>query len=427
MAETKLVTLDPGHFHAALIQKEMYPGVSNRVAVYAPLGPDLLAHLGRIAQFNARPGNPTAWELDVHCSPGFLEEMLAAHPGDVVVLAGRNRKKIDYISRSVEGGFHVLADKPWIIHSRELERLEQVLELAETAGLAAYDIMTERYEITSILQRELVNDPDVFGEIVPGSAGEPGVRMVSVHHIMKLVAGTPLVRPAWFFDIAEQGEALSDVGTHLVDLVQWTLSPGRGVDHRAEIELLGGERWPTVLTPGQYRQVTGEPQFAAFLAAYVEGDRLLYYGNNRVRYTLRGVHVTLEALWKCEAAEGGGDTHYAMYQGTRSRIEVRQGRDENYRPELYVVPASAGVDNALAARVAALQRAWPGVAVEKRPAEIRVTIPDEYRAGHEAHFAQVAKQFFRYLRGDEPVPAWEKACMLAKYFVTTKGVELSRE
>ncbi len=43
----RLITLDPGHFHAGLIQKEMYPGVAETVHVYAPLGPDLLAHLGR--------------------------------------------------------------------------------------------------------------------------------------------------------------------------------------------------------------------------------------------------------------------------------------------------------------------------------------------------------------------------------------------
>ena len=54
MTDVRLVTLDPGHFHAALIQKEMYPGVVPTAHVYAPLGPDLLAHLGRIAGFNGR-------------------------------------------------------------------------------------------------------------------------------------------------------------------------------------------------------------------------------------------------------------------------------------------------------------------------------------------------------------------------------------
>ena len=84
----RLITLDPGHFHAALIQKEMYPGVDPTVHVYAPLGPDLLAHLGRVSAFNRRAENPTSWRLEVHAGPDFLERMLREKPGNVVVLSG---------------------------------------------------------------------------------------------------------------------------------------------------------------------------------------------------------------------------------------------------------------------------------------------------------------------------------------------------
>ena len=42
------------------------------------------------------------------------------------------------------------------------------------------------------------------------------------------------------------------------------------------------------------------------------------------------------------------------------------------------------------------------------------------------HFAQVTKQFLRYVQGQEPMPAWEKPNMLAKYLITTRGVEMSR-
>jgi hypothetical protein len=58
MSEVQLITLDPGHFHAALVQKESYPGMARRVHVYAPLGPDLLAHLGRP---RARRAGPALW------------------------------------------------------------------------------------------------------------------------------------------------------------------------------------------------------------------------------------------------------------------------------------------------------------------------------------------------------------------------------
>src|SRR5262245_66111912 len=66
MSEIRLMTLDPGHFHAALVQKEALPGVSPQVHVYAPLGFDLLEHLKRIAGYNTRKENPTNWELEVH-------------------------------------------------------------------------------------------------------------------------------------------------------------------------------------------------------------------------------------------------------------------------------------------------------------------------------------------------------------------------
>src|SRR5262245_62973962 len=75
MTEAQLLTLDPGHFHAALVQKESYPGVARRVHVYAPLGPDLFAHLGRIAGFNQRRDNPTGWELEIHAGPDFLARL----------------------------------------------------------------------------------------------------------------------------------------------------------------------------------------------------------------------------------------------------------------------------------------------------------------------------------------------------------------
>jgi predicted dehydrogenase len=411
MPEFRLITLDPGHFHAALIQKEMYSEVSSRVAVYAPLGSDLAEHLNRVARFNLRPQNPTAWELDIHTSQDFLARMLAERSGNIVVLSGRNRGKIDYIRASIDAGLNVLADKPWIIQPRDLPALESALQAAAQKGVIAYDIMTERYEITSILQRELVNAPEVFGTIVPGTEQEPAVYMESVHHILKLVAGVPNLRPAWFFDVEQQGEALADVGTHLVDLAQWTLFPEQAIDYRSEIEMLSANRWPTKMDAAQFRQVTGQA-----------GESLDYYCNTRVSYKLRGIHVKLDVLWNWEAPAGAGDTHYAVYRGSKARIEVRQGTAERYRPELYVV-----TDDSTAAKkkVAQLAAKYPGIGTEDRGKEVLVTIPGSYRNGHEAHFAQVTSQFFRYLNTPQSFPAWENPNMLAKYYVSTKGTELS--
>lgn len=429
MAQVRLITLNPGHFHAALIQKEMYPEVSPRVAVYAPLGADLIEHLNRIARFNARNESPTSWELDIHTGADSVDRMLRDKPGDVVVMSGRNREKIDAIRRSVEGGLNVLADKPWIISSSGLPVLDRTLDEAAARGLIAYDIMTERFEVTSILLKALVHDPEVFGEIEPGTEDQPGVYMESVHHIMKLVAGRPNPRPAWFFDIREQGEGISDVGTHLVDLTQWTLFPERAPDYRSEISIDGGQRWPTLISKAQFQQVTGESGFPPYLANAVSGECLEYFCNNQIRYTVRGVHVTLETIWNWEAPAGAGDTHLAIFRGSRARVEIRQGERENYRPELYVVAnsgtAKAGVAGAIGNRLAALAGEWPGVACEDEGESFHIRIPDSYRVGHEAHFGQVTRRFFKYLSDPASLPAWEKAAMLAKYFVSTRGVEAS--
>src|SRR6185503_19522678 len=169
MNEVKLITLDPGHFHAALVQKRMYPGVSRRVAVYAPLGFDLTEHLNRIARFNLRGEDPTSWELDIHTGSDFFERMLKERPGNAVVISGRNRGKIDRIKACVDAGLNVLADKPWIITSADLAKLEATMNAADQKAIVAYDIMTERYEITTILQKELINDPATFGSIVAGT------------------------------------------------------------------------------------------------------------------------------------------------------------------------------------------------------------------------------------------------------------------
>src|SRR5262245_59025986 len=183
VSDVRLMTLDPGHFHAGLIQKEMYPGVASRVDVYAPLGFDLYEHLKRIDSFNTRAEKPTSWQTEVHSSPDYFERMLKERPGNVVMLSGRNRGKIDRILTSVRGGLNVLADKPWILKSDDLPKMEAALAEADTKGLVAYDIMTERSEITTILQHALVNDPATFGEIQKGNESEPGVYMESVHYL----------------------------------------------------------------------------------------------------------------------------------------------------------------------------------------------------------------------------------------------------
>lgn len=424
MADIRLMTLDPGHFHAALVQKEMLPGVSSQVHVYAPLGFDLNEHLKRIAGFNSRKDNPTRWELEIHTSDDPLARMLREKPGNVVVMAGRNQGKIDRIKTCVENGLNTLVDKPWIINAGDFPKLESTLNTADAKKLIAYDIMTERSEITTILQRELINDASIFGTIQKGTETDPAIYMESVHHLLKVVAGAPNIRPAWFFDVKQQGEGVADVGVHLVDLVQWMTFPEASMDYHKDVNVLAGKRWPTVMTKEEFKRVTGEANFPAYLADNIKGDRLEYFCNGSMTYALRGVRAKLDVIWNYEAPAGSGDTHVAWFKGSKSRIEVRQAQAHT----IQVIPNSSALKSevlaALQKKVAALQAKYPGVAVVDEGGKLRVTFPDKYRDGHEAHFGQVATRFFDYLRDPKRLPAWEKANMLAKYYTTTKGLEM---
>jgi predicted dehydrogenase len=430
-ATVRLMTVDPGHFHAGLVQKEMYPGVDKRVDVYAPLGPDLLEHLNRIASFNRRADRPTSWEMEIHTSPDYFERMLRDRPGNVVVLSGRNGIKIDRIVASVKSGLNVLADKPWILKSSDVPKLESVLADADAKGLVAYDIMTERFEATTMLQRALVNDRDTFGDMQKGNEADPAVYMESVHYLMKMVAGAPNIRPPWFFDTAEQGEGVNDIGTHLVDLAQWTVFPDQAIDYRKDVQIGSAQRWPTWIGEADFKRVTGTAGFPEALKPSIKEGRLEYFCNTLVSYTLRGVHTKLNVIWDWEPPPGSGDTHFAFYKGSRSRVEIRQTKADKFLPELYVVPASTGdktqVLTAVQAKIASIQKDFPGVTVEDRGAEIHVAVPDALRVGHEAHFAQVTNRFLTYLKDRKALPAWERPNMVAKYYVTTKGAEMSRQ
>jgi predicted dehydrogenase len=429
--DLKLITLDPGHFHAALFQRERLPGVADEAWVYAPLGPDLAAHLNRVAQFNLRRDNPTRWKLQVRTGPDFFERMLADRRGEVVVLSGRNRGKIDRIGAIVGSRLHVLADKPWIIELAELSNLSSALELAEKRRVAAWDAMTERFEITALLQKALVNDPDIFGARITGSVDEPAVQVESTHHLLKEVSGVPNLRPTWFFDIRQQGEGLADVGTHLVDNVPWVLFPEQAIHCTNDIQVLRATRWPTTLTLEQFKRVTGVGEFPDFLRASVTEDSLPYFCNNTVSYTLRGIHVKLDVKWDFEAAPGVKDNSLSVFRGGTSRVEVRQGRGQEYRREVYVVPnrprQKATVLAAVSKRVEALQANYPGLAVRDELGGVRLEIPERFRVSHEEHFALVVRRFLEYVRDPKLMPAWEKPNMLAKYYVTTMGVHLARQ
>jgi predicted dehydrogenase len=429
-APFRLMTLDPGHFHAALVQKNMLPGVSPEVNIYSPGGPDLDLHLGRVKSFNTRDADPTSWDLKIHTSPDFLEKMLAEKPGNVVVLAGNNRNKTRYILESVKAGLHVLADKPMAIDPEGLKMLEEAYRIAEEKKLLLLDIMTERFEITTRLQKELSRFPEVFGELDKGTPDDPSITKESVHHFSKLVNNLPLQRPPWFFDPAQQGEAIVDVTTHLVDLVQWECFPDETIKD-GDVKMISAKSWDTELTLDQFQKVTKLDAWPDYLKPMVGADNVLRIpANGAFTYALRGVHAKVSVLWNFEAPPGTADTHDSLMRGTKCSLHIRQGSEQAYKPVLYIEP-HADVDAvswkaALDKAAAEITAKYPGVVIKDLGGRHEVVIPDSYKAGHEAHFAQVAGRFLGFLK-DGGTPSWEVPNTLAKYRTIMEAYKMSRQ
>ncbi|HEY0939592.1 MAG TPA: putative oxidoreductase C-terminal domain-containing protein [Steroidobacter sp.] len=424
----RLMTLDPGHFHAALVQKLMYQGVDPLVHVYAPQGDDVIEHMKRIEGFNTRKEQPTHWRTELYTGPDYLQRMLREGDGNVVVISGNNAQKAQYILKSMQAGLNVLADKPMAITPADLDEIEQAFAIAEKNGTLLYDIMTERFEITSILQRELSRQPDLFGTLLEGTPADPAIRKESVHHFSKVVAGSPLKRPQWFFDVRQQGEGLVDVTTHLVDLVQWQAFPEQTLQP-SDAKVLSARRTRTPLTLEQFTKVTGATAFPDFLQPDVQNGVLNVYANGEFTYRLRDVHALVSVKWAFEAPPGGGDTHFSVMRGSKATLTIQQGAAQQFKPVLYIERASnvsaAAHEAAVTAAIASLQSDYPGVGVRPDGDRWAVTVPDKYNVGHEAHFAQVTENFLKYLRSGQ-LPAWEVPNMLTKYATIMQAYQLSR-
>jgi predicted dehydrogenase len=422
--EIKLITLDPGHFHAALVQKNMYLQVSPEVFVYAPDGDDLNEHLLKIDAYNRRQESPTAWQEVVYRGSDFLEKMLTEKKGNVMVTAGNNREKTEYIKAAIDAGINVLADKPMAINTADFELLKQAFAAAQQKGVLLYDIMTERFEIATMLQKEFAASPDVFGVLEDGSPDNPAVVMESVHHFAKLVSGVSLKRPVWFFDTRQQGEGIVDITTHLVDLVQWECFPEVTLDYTKDVHIVAARRWATGMNHNQFELVTALSEYPDFLAKDVRNDSLMVYANGEITYQLKGKYAKVISIWNYVAPEGSGDTHYSLLRGTKAHLVIRQGAEQGYRPTLYIEPvtADAGFETALTGYLETVRTKYPGIDLMKHDQSWEVLVPEQYHNGHEAHFGQVAEHFMQYLV-DGKLPEWEVPNMLAKYFTTTKALE----
>ena len=315
-----------------------------------------------------------------------------------------------------------------VIDSKGFQELKEAFEVAAANKLLLYDIMTERFEITTMLQRDLSMLPEVFGTLEKGTPQNPAITKESIHHFYKYVSGNVLTRPAWFLDASQQGEGIVDVMTHLVDLVQWECFPEQVID-TTEIKVNKAKRWATDMTLSQFKAITKLEAFPDYLKKNVTADTLLkIYSNGEINYQVKGVHAKTSVIWKYQAPEGTGDTHYSIMRGSKANLVIRQDKDQQYKPTLYIEPVGkakdANFEKTLNEQMKTIAAKYPGVELKSAKGGWEVIVPEKYKEGHEAHFGRVTEKFLEYLKNGN-MPSWEVPNMIAKYYTTTQGLEVS--
>ena len=400
----QLLFLEPAHFHAALTLRVSHPRVADDIVVYAPNGAECRDFLGLVDRFNTRAQRPTRWRVQVVTSADLCSRLIDERRGNIVVLAGKNGGKAATIRRLHEHGFHVLADKPWLVRAGDLDDLRPSL-----AGWPlAMEIMTGRHDLATRLVKRVVDTPGVFGDF---RRDGPAIETASIHHLEKTVDGAPLRRPWWYFDVRVQGSGAVDIPTHLVDQSQW-LAEDR-LAHAAPA-LIRARTWSTLVPLDAFRRITGEVRVPEALQAIVYGDALDYRCNAQLDYRIGDIVTRASARWELAARPGGGDTSRLIVHGTRADVWREQGPETGHRRCVFVEPHD-GDPRGLSDLVDGWRSELPGVGLKAaKGRRWEIVIPPAVDAGHESHFALVLDTFVRAI-DDGAWPAALAERTLAKY------------
>ncbi len=400
-----LLFLAPGHFHAALTLRVPQARAADEVFVYAREGAELRDFLALVERFNRRSPNPTRWRPVVNTSDDPLGRLVDERRGDVVVVAGKNGGKARTMRRLHDAGFHVLADKPWLVEPADLEHVRASLE----GWPLAAEIMTGRHDVAAGLVRKLVGTPALFGAFRDDGVA---IEQEGVHHLEKLVDGAPLRRPWWYFDVRVQGSGPVDITTHVLDQAQWLVD-----GDAASLALLSARAWSTVVPADAFRRITGEAGFPRELEPCVDGDALSYRCNAELLYRIGRVTARAATCWNLAPSPGGGDAAHSVAHGTRADVRLEQSARTGHRRKVFVEPRTEATDGARTLRdtVAAWQAELPGVEVAPAgPGTYEVTVPPPLDGGHETQFARVLDEFLRIV-DERRWPAALAARTLAKY------------
>lgn len=113
---------------------------------------------------------------------------------------------LEHVRRAVEGGHHVLCDKPF---GRNATEAAEMRDLAQAAGVLHFLNFEYRYDSAR---------RSVFGAVADGVVGEP--EHVTFTLLMS-VSRAPLRPYGWLFDAAAGGGWLRAMGAHQIDFTRW--------------------------------------------------------------------------------------------------------------------------------------------------------------------------------------------------------------
>lgn len=418
----KIIQLDPTHGHAAAAQSEQLSGVDTIVYLYAPEKTAVNPYLQQINSCNSRKDNPTRWNEVTYFGSDYLDRMLKEKRGNVVVLAGNNRIKIDYIEQSINAGLNVFSDKPMVINQNGFERLKNAYEKAGQTGILLFDMMTERYSLINRIQKSLMQDTLLFGHLLPGTADHPSVMESSVHHFYRGGKGT---RPAWYFDVLQQGEGIVDVTTHLIDLTFWKDFPEESIDYKTEVKILTAKRWPVTITKRDFSNATSLPEIPASLDSYRKDSVLEVFANGSITYSVKGIFNSVKVEWRAATPIDGNDLRNAYAEGSRCKLLITQEYGQD-RPRLTVQKGEnisfEDFKAQLNQTIARLQKEYPGISVSDEGKTVQIMIPSGLGNSYDPTF----KVFVSYLI-NKNMPMWEVPNTLAKYYITTTALEMAKK
>jgi predicted dehydrogenase len=418
--EVKIIQLNPTHSHAAAVQSEQLSQIDTNVYVYTPERSELEGYFGQINSFNTRKENPTKWNEVVYSGEDFLEKMVQEKKGNVVVLSGNNRLKINYIEKSVNAGLNVFSDKPMVINSAGFERLKNAYEIAGQNGILMFDMMTERYSLINIIQKSLMQDTLLFGKIQQGTPDHPAIMETSVHHYYRGGKGN---RPAWFFDVLEQGNGIVDVTTHLIDLTFWKSFPNQIIDYNKDVKVLSAKQWPVKLTKAEFTTATSLPEIPASLNSYMKDSVLEVLANGSIDYQVKGIYTRVKVEWRSATPTDGNDIKGAYAEGSKATLIISQEYGQK-RPKLYIKKGDKVTEKDfqinLEHAINDLNLNYPGITLSQESENPEIIIP----AGLEPKYDPTFKVFLSYLVNRD-MPEWEIPNTLAKYYITTKALEIA--